>query len=127
MNCASTGNTVSKYHLEAAIAWWSTKKTDTNEKWENVLHLYDSLLKLEYSPVAALNRTYAISKVQGKKAAIKEAEKLNMQDSHFYFALLGELYTGDNNEKARQNLLKAIALSRSDSGKKAFQSKLDKI
>ena len=127
LNCASTGNTVSKYHLEAAIAWWSTQKTDTNEKWENVLHLYDSLLKLEYSPVAALNRTYAISKVQGKKEAIKEAEKLNMQDSHFYFALLGELYTGDNNEKARQNLLKAIALSRSDSGKKAFQSKLDKI
>ncbi len=50
-------------------------KNDTREKWESVLQLYNRLLKIEYSPIAALNRTYALSKANGKPEAIKEAEK----------------------------------------------------
>jgi RNA polymerase sigma factor (sigma-70 family) len=66
LNLASQGTTLSKFHLEAAIAYWHTIKEDTNEKWENILHLYNELLFLEYSPIAALNRTYALSKAKGK-------------------------------------------------------------
>jgi RNA polymerase sigma-70 factor (ECF subfamily) len=33
-------------------------------------------LQIEYSPVAALNRTFALSKTNGNMAAIAEAEKL---------------------------------------------------
>ncbi len=50
LNCAASGNKVSKYHLEAAIAYWSTQKKDSKEKWENVLQLYDQLLEIEKSP-----------------------------------------------------------------------------
>jgi len=32
--CAATGNRISKYHLEAGIAYWNTQKDDTAEKWE---------------------------------------------------------------------------------------------
>ena len=60
---ASHGNTISKYHLEAGIAYWHTIKADTKEKWENILQLYNHLLQIQYSPVAALNRTFALSKV----------------------------------------------------------------
>ena len=58
---SSQGNKISKYHLEAAIAYWNTQKEDTKEKWENILQLYNRLLQIEYSPIAALNRTYALS------------------------------------------------------------------
>src|SRR5688572_16439925 len=34
---ASKGERVSKYHLEANIAYWHTVKTDSKEKWENIL------------------------------------------------------------------------------------------
>ncbi|HEY1872047.1 MAG TPA: DUF6596 domain-containing protein, partial [Chitinophagaceae bacterium] len=97
---SASGDELSKYHLQAAIAYWNTQKEDTNEKWENVLQLYNRLLQLEYSPVAALNRTYALAKANGKQQAIKEAEKLNLKGDHFYFTLLGELYTGIDNKKA---------------------------
>jgi predicted RNA polymerase sigma factor len=58
-------------------------KEDTPEKWENVLRLCNHLLVTEYSPVAALNRTYALSKVKGRSFAKAEAEKLNLDHTHY--------------------------------------------
>ena len=127
LKCAAQGTDLSKYHLEASIAWWNTQKADTWEKWENVLQLYNKLLQIEYSPVAALNRTYALSKANGKAGAIIEAEKLNLADNQFYFALLGELYAGIDNEKAKQNFEKAFSLAKTHAGKQAMQNKIDKL
>src|SRR5262249_36318251 len=117
LNRAASGNRVSKYHLEAAIAYWHTQKTDRNgpEKWENILHLYNRLLQIEYSPIAALNRTFALSKVNGKEEAMIEAEKLNLVN-HFYWVLLGELYTGIDNQKANQHFEKAHSLGEDGDG-----------
>ncbi|HWY38147.1 MAG TPA: sigma-70 family RNA polymerase sigma factor [Bacteroidia bacterium] len=127
LNYSATGNKISKYHLEAAIAYWNTQKEDTKEKWENILQLYNQLLQVEYSPVAALNRTFALSKANGKEEAIREAEKLNLSNDHFYFMLLGELYTGIDTDKARQNFNKALLLAKTGNDKKAIQNKLNKL
>ena len=124
---ASRGNKVSKYHLEATIAYWNTQKTDTKEKWENILQLYNKLLQLEYSPVAALNRTFALSKANGKQEAIIEAEKLNLTNNHFYFTLLGELYTGIDNRKAGENFQKAISLAKTQIDRQTIQKKIDRL
>jgi RNA polymerase sigma factor (sigma-70 family) len=121
---ASQGDAISKYHLEAGIAYWHTQKADTKEKWENILQLYNLLLQLEYSPIAALNRTYALSKANGTEQAIVEAEKLNLSGSPYYFTLLGELYKDSNKDKARINFEKALALARTSADKKTI---LDKI
>ena len=82
---AANWNLLSKYYLEAEIAYWHTVKTDTKDKWENILQLYNHLLQLEYSPIAALNRTFALSKAKSKQIALIEAEKLNLSGNHFYF------------------------------------------
>src|SRR6186997_2839423 len=124
---ASKGNEISKYHIEASIAYWHTIKTDTKEKWENILQLYNRLLQIEYSPIAALNRTYALSKANGKLPAIKEAQKLNLINNYFYFALLGDLYTGINNKEAKQNFGKALSLARTQTARQAIQKKLDML
>jgi RNA polymerase sigma factor (sigma-70 family) len=124
---SAAGNKLSRYHLEAGIAYWNTQKNDTLEKWKSILRFYDQLLKLDYSPIAALNRAYAVSKVNGKEAALIEAQKLNLADNHFYFALLGELYTGIDNTKALQNLERAISLSKTETDKKALQKKVDTL
>ena len=121
---ASTGSKLSKYHLEASIAYWHTIKADTKEKWETILQLYNQLLITEYSPIAALNRTYALSKTNGKEDAIKEAEKLNLQGNHFYFTLLGELYTNIDNKKAKQNFQHAVSLAKTQTDKTIIQKKL---
>ena len=127
LNCATTGNTLSKYHIQAAIAYWGTQKADTLEKWESVLQLYNQLLQIEYSPIAALNRTYALSKTAGKEAAIIEAEKLKLTNNHFYYALLGELYTGIDNDMARQHFQSALSLSRTQPDKQTIQKKIGNL
>jgi RNA polymerase sigma factor (sigma-70 family) len=127
LSCASTGDIISKYHLEASIAWWSTQKTESKQKWENVLQLYDQLLQIVYSPVAALNRIYALAKVAGKPAAIAEAEKLNLTDNQFYFALLGELYTDIDNTKAKAHFEQAFSLAKSEAEKQVLKRQVDKF
>ena len=114
---SSTGNTLSKYHLEAGIAYWHTQKKDTAEKWEHILELYNNLIILEYSPIVALNRTYVLSKVIGKQGAIVEAEKLQLTDNHFYYSLLGNLYSGYDNQKALQHFQTAFGLAKTNSDK----------
>lgn len=111
LNQASRGSQLSRYHLEAAIAYWHTHKEDTQEKWENILQLYNRLLQLEYSPVAALNRTYALAKANGREEAITEALKLQLTDNHFYYSLLGHLYADINPETASDYFNKALQLA----------------
>ncbi|MEO9070441.1 MAG: sigma-70 family RNA polymerase sigma factor [Ginsengibacter sp.] len=127
LNQASQGNKISKFHLEAGIAYWHTIKADTKEKWENILQLYNQLLQIEYSPMAALNRTYALSKARGKAEAIIEAEKLNLVDKHLYHSLLGELYIGIDNAKAISHFETGITLAKSQSDKAVMGAKIDEL
>jgi RNA polymerase sigma-70 factor (ECF subfamily) len=124
---ASQGNELSKYHLEASIAYWHTIKEDTREKWDNILQLHDQLLLIEYSPIPALNRTYALAKAKGNAEAIVEAEKLNLINNHFYFTLLSELYKDIDKDKAKQNLRKALALAKTSTDKHTIQKTIDRL
>ena len=124
LNQASQGDKISKYHLEAGIAYWHTIKADSKEKWENILQLYNQLLLIEYSPIAALNRTYALAKVNGKKEAIIEAEKIKLTDNHLYHSLLGELYTDFDNTKAISHLQNALTLAKSTADKMHISNKI---
>jgi RNA polymerase sigma factor (sigma-70 family) len=124
LNQASEGTRISKYHLEAGIAYWHTIKADTKEKWECILQFYNQLLSIEYSPIAALNRTYALAKANGKKEAIIEAEKIKLTDNHLYHSLLGELYTDIDNAKAISHLQIALELAYSKADKLLISNKI---
>ena len=114
LNKASRGKELSRFHLEAGIAYWHTTKNDSQEKWENILQLYNQLLCISYSPVGALNRTYALSRIYGKQTAIVEAEKLGLAKNHLYHVLLGWLYTGVDNEKAKEHLNLALVYANTE-------------
>ena len=127
LNRSTHTGSLSRYHLEAAIAFWSTQKTDSHQKWENILQLYNRLLQIHYSPIAALNRTYALARANGKQAAIAEAEKLQLTDNHFYYVLLGELYMGMDNARALEHFRQALALAKSPADKRTMQRKIDNL
>jgi RNA polymerase sigma factor (sigma-70 family) len=124
---AARGDSLTNYHLEASIAYWNTKKEDTAEKWENILQYYNLLLQLEYSPIAALNRTYALARARGKQTAIAEAEKLNLSANPFYYALLGELYTDLDNATATHHFQQAMNLARTPADKQVMQNKITQL
>jgi RNA polymerase sigma factor (sigma-70 family) len=127
LNQASSGDKISKYHLQATIAYLSTDPKESDEKWTQILLLYDQLLQIDYSPVAALNRVYALSKVKGKQEAVIAAEQLQLTDDHFYFALLGDLYTGIDHVKARENFKLAIEKARTLKDKNILIKKLKNL
>lgn len=122
---ASRSAEISTYHLEAAIAFWHTRSTDSFEKWSTILQLYNQLLTRAYSPIAALNRTYALAKLVGKRRAIPEAEKLQLNSNHYYHTLLGELHTEINNAKAKLHFEKALCIAKTQADKKIIMKKID--
>nr|WP_307835700.1 DUF6596 domain-containing protein [Elizabethkingia sp. ASV34] len=123
---ACTGNEISKYHLEAAIAYWHT--TIGNEKkWQHILELYNQLICIEDSPVTALNRLYAFSRVYGKKKALDEVLKSDKTESTYYYELLGYLYSDTQISKAIYYYTEAIKLVKSGAEKKHIQEEIERL
>ncbi len=127
LNLSAHGDEISSYHLEARIAYWHCIKEDTDEKWKEILRLYDKLMLINFSPEVLLNRTFALYKVKGRYAALAEAEKLNQENNHFYFLLLGELYKDYDNLKAKHNFQKAFSLARTQAEREGIQRKINGI
>lgn len=124
---SAKGNELSKYHLEANIAYWHSSKIENPKKWHNILQAYNQLLLIEYSPMTALNRTYALAQVKGKQTAIVEAEKLHLTDNQFYFALLGYLHTDLDNAKAISYFEMAQQKAKTDIDKALLNKKLNDL
>lgn len=121
---SARGNELSKFHLEANIAYWHSSKIENPKKWDNILQAYNQLLLIEYSPITALNRTYALAQVKGKETAIIEAEKLNLTDNHFYFSLLGYLHTDLDDAKAISYFEMALQKAKTENDKSLLNKKL---
>ena len=72
---------VGRYALQAAIAsLHAMAPSYATTDWPQVLRLYDQLLRVWPSPVVALNRTVALSMVEGPDAALDEIETLERDD-----------------------------------------------
>src|SRR5690554_3876899 len=116
----------SKYHLEAAIAYWHTT-SEEESKWKHVLQLYNQLILVEYSPVTALNRTFALAKVQGCEKAIAEAEELHLESSNYYHELLGFLYSKIDIDKAILHFTQAIRLTESKTERQILMKEIARL
>jgi RNA polymerase sigma-70 factor (ECF subfamily) len=127
LNLSAQGNKLSSYHLEAGIAFLNCQKDDTKEKRESILHHYNLLLGINYSPGVALNRLYALYKARGKEVALAEAAKINLPHNHFYFTLLGELYAGSNNEKAKAYFERALSLAKTETERQIISLKMKSL
>jgi RNA polymerase sigma-70 factor (ECF subfamily) len=122
---ACVGSDISKYQLEASIAYWHT--TDDEHKWERILALYNELLVMEYSPVAALNRAFAYAKVYGYEKGIAETEKMALTDNRYWHALLAHLYAGIDPPAAATHYRQAIDLTKSPVERRTFSKALSTL
>jgi RNA polymerase sigma-70 factor (ECF subfamily) len=134
LNLSAQGNEITSYHLEARIASWHCVKEDSKEKWNDILRLYDQLLLINYSPSVALHRIFALYKAnegmpdnQARRTALHEAEKLQFENNHFYFLLVGELYKSIDTNKAKINFEKAYALAKTELERQIIQEKIHSL
>jgi RNA polymerase sigma-70 factor (ECF subfamily) len=93
---ASALGTIGRYQLEAALQSAHVHRCRTGrDNWRDVLRLYDAILVLTGSPVAAVNRALAIAELQGADAgleAMPDASPENrLNEYQPYWAALAEL------------------------------------
>ena len=124
---SAKGQEITKYHLEASISYWHCTNIENPVKWPSILQLYNQLLQIEYSPITALNRTYALSKVHGNETAIKEALKLDLKSNQFYHSLLGNLYASIDKKNAIKHYGLAFELAKSQNDKTTILNELQKL
>jgi RNA polymerase sigma-70 factor (ECF subfamily) len=133
LDASAHGDTISRYHLQAGIAAChavAPSYIDTN--WTEIVSLYDALLDLEPTPIVALNRAIALSRVQGAATGLRALAPLRDDPtlSRYYLlhATLGELSraTGDLAAAAR-HYTAALALPSSAPVRRFLQRKLDAL
>jgi RNA polymerase sigma factor (sigma-70 family) len=131
LEASSVGESISKYHFEAGIAYEHAKANAyalTN--WKNILHCYNLLQQYYPSPVVELNRAIVISELYGAAEGVKAIEAIGQLSSlkKYYLlpATLGELHLQlQLYDKAKLYFADAIALTQSATEKKLLQQKID--
>jgi RNA polymerase sigma-70 factor, ECF subfamily len=80
------------YQLQAAIsALHATAPTAADTDWEEIVVLYDELLRRTPSPIVELNRAVAVSYVAGAARALQLVDRLDLLGYHPYHATRGDL------------------------------------
>jgi RNA polymerase sigma-70 factor, ECF subfamily len=81
------------YQIQAAInAVHSDAATAADTDWRQILQLYDQLLVLAPSPVAALNRAVAVAEVDGPQAALAALDDLRLDGYYLFHAIRADLF-----------------------------------
>jgi RNA polymerase sigma-70 factor (ECF subfamily) len=78
LECAATGDELSEYHVQAAIAaCHALAPTYDSTDWPQVLAQYDQLIAIAPSPVVFLNRAVALAMVAGPESGLRALDALH--------------------------------------------------
>jgi RNA polymerase sigma factor (sigma-70 family) len=129
---SAAGESISKYHLEAGIAYEHARATDyTHTHWDNILGCYNLLHQYYPSPVIELNRAIVISEIGGPAEGIKAIEAITqlaaLKKYYLLPATLGELHLQlQQYDKAKQYFTEAVKLTHSAAEKKLLEQKMNR-
>jgi predicted RNA polymerase sigma factor len=131
LDASATGEELTNYHVEAAIAsiHAGAKSWDSTD-WAAIVDLYDTLLRINPSPVVALSRAIAVGQFEGPERglaeirAITDSEKLERYP--FYCAALAEFELKRGHEAAAREHFKAAAkLARNTMEKQFLEGRIE--
>jgi len=92
------------YQIQAAInAVHSDAHVVADTDWRQILMLYDQLMAVAPTPVAALNRAVAVAEVEGPHAALTIVDGLDLERYYLFHAIRADLLRrlGRSSEAAR--------------------------
>jgi RNA polymerase sigma-70 factor (ECF subfamily) len=131
MQQAATGDTLTVYHLQAAIAFeHCSAQNFESTNWVRMLELYDWLCRISSSPIAELNRVVAILKVRGADMALSAINSIyakgKMEQYYLYHCVLAEIQLALNQKAlAKQSYEMARVLTQSEVERRMLQDKLN--
>ncbi|MGC2638434.1 MAG: DUF6596 domain-containing protein [Acidobacteriaceae bacterium] len=115
---ASEAGQIGRYQLEAAIQSAHVAGARTGVvPWREIVRLYDGLVHLTESPVAAINRSYAVAEAEGAAAGLAALDLVaadrRVENYQPYWAVRAHLLARtDLHEEARQAYRLAMGLER---------------
>jgi RNA polymerase sigma-70 factor (ECF subfamily) len=104
-----------RYQILAAISAVHTSVRDMRDTdWSQVVALYDQLVRLDRSPIIALNRAIAVAELDGPEVALAAVDRLEdkLAGYHLYHATRADLLRRlGRSQKSRAAYDKAIELA----------------
>jgi RNA polymerase sigma-70 factor (ECF subfamily) len=130
LELSASGTELTAYHIEAAIASvHATAQRAQDTDWSRIVSLYDSLMRINASPIVALNRAIAIAQRDGPERGLDAMKAISHLDRlagyPFYPAALGELeLRRGRGEQAREYFQEALARARNPMERRFFEQRL---
>ena len=130
MNKAAFGDSITAYHLEAAIAYEHCIASSFEEtNWKQILSYYEWLCNLSPSPICRLNKIIAIMQVYGPQEALQHLHKIDdkkkLENYYLYYSLLGEIYKQlHNSSSAKDCYEKAMSMTQSETERILLANKI---
>ena len=91
---AAAGVPPGRYQILAAINAVHTSARDVRDTdWSQVVALYDQLVRIDASPIVALNRAVAVGELDGPEVALAAVDRLEekLAGYHAYHAVRADL------------------------------------
>jgi RNA polymerase sigma factor (sigma-70 family) len=130
LDVATEKDSVSEYHLEAAIgACHAMANNFKATDWARIHTLYDVLYKIKPGPVVELNRAIALGYSVSAQAGLESLLMIKgLEETYLYYAALGDFYNEINDpENSRAAYEKAIGLVTSRRERELLMKKRDTL
>ncbi len=130
---AAEGKCLSRYHIEAAIAWEHCRASDlATTDWARVHNLYQRLLSMVPNPMIRLNAALAISHLNGPAIALQQLLAMSEEDRRklrpWWDCSVAQMHWDlAEYSTARSHLRDALALAGNDAQRELIGRKLDSL
>jgi RNA polymerase sigma-70 factor, ECF subfamily len=127
----AAGAAPGRYQILAAISAVHTSARDMRDTdWSQVVALYDQLVRLDPSPIVALNRAIAVAELDGPEVALAAVDRLEhrLVGYHAYHATRADLLRRlGRSQKSRAAYDKAIELAGNTAETAALTRRRDQL
>jgi RNA polymerase sigma-70 factor (ECF subfamily) len=92
---SAAGGEISEYHLQAGMAACHCAAKDyPSTDWQEIVSLYDRMLRFNDSPIVALNRAVALAEARGPQAGIEAVNAIpdlkSLESYYLFHAVMGD-------------------------------------
>ncbi len=132
LELSAGGDTISRYHVEAAIAYEhckATKFADTN--WQRILALYDMLVLISPTAIVHLNRMAVYRQVHGDEQTLAQIRLSpyikEWEGNYLYHCLLAEIHFASAPQTAIDCFQRALAIVKQPAERRYITEKMATI
>jgi RNA polymerase sigma factor (sigma-70 family) len=130
LNASASGDVLSEYHLEAAIAACHAQaQTFEDTDWKRILNLYELLSSIKSDPFVEMNKAIVLGLAESPEKGLEALKGIvGLENNSIYHAAVGDfLHQLKNTDEAKLYYTTAIGLTKSKSEIDLLQEKITSL